>query len=131
MFPAGLRPSAESSNSVFNHRSPDPLLAIAGDVWSDPPNYFSEIVYPAYVEAHKHMFTNGDVEKGALLPQWSSGDVGGVEMQEVEGKGKGKEKEEVVKKTPLETFEPAEGSEGMEMMVNRSLGLVFDAVKTI
>jgi hypothetical protein len=31
----------------------------------------------------------------------------------------------------LEVFQPAEGSEGMEMMVNKALGLVFDAVKSI
>ena len=35
-------------------RSPlkaDPNDAAAGGVWTDPPNYFEQIVYPAYVKA--------------------------------------------------------------------------------
>ncbi|WFD21164.1 hypothetical protein MCAP1_003424 [Malassezia caprae] len=38
-----------------------------GQVWEDPPFYFDEIVWPAYVEAHGHMFEQGDVEHGALV----------------------------------------------------------------
>lgn len=39
-----------------------------GQVWEDPPFYFDEIVWPAYLEAHARMFANSDVEKGALIP---------------------------------------------------------------
>ena len=37
-----------------------------GGFWVDPPGYFDDIVYPAYLEAHSHMFSNGDVESGSL-----------------------------------------------------------------
>ncbi|KAF9564775.1 P-loop containing nucleoside triphosphate hydrolase protein [Agrocybe pediades] len=35
-----------------------------GSLWRDPPNYWETIVYPAYVEAHRDAFENGDVEHG-------------------------------------------------------------------
>ncbi|KAG6821014.1 hypothetical protein H0H93_007904 [Arthromyces matolae] len=35
-----------------------------GSLWRDPPNYWEQIVYPAYVEAHRDVFINGDIEKG-------------------------------------------------------------------
>jgi hypothetical protein len=28
-----------------------------GSLWKDPPAYFKKLVYPAYVEAHRSMFT--------------------------------------------------------------------------
>ncbi|PFH52072.1 hypothetical protein AMATHDRAFT_57898 [Amanita thiersii Skay4041] len=37
-----------------------------GALWRDPPNYWENIVYPAYVDAHYELFENGDVERGAL-----------------------------------------------------------------
>jgi len=40
-----------------------------GSFWKDPPGYFDQLVYPAYVDAHRHMFTNGDIDRGSpLLP---------------------------------------------------------------
>jgi len=45
---------------------PDPNDAAAGGVWTDPPKYFEQIVYPAYVKAHAHIFDNGDVEDGQV-----------------------------------------------------------------
>jgi nicotinamide/nicotinate riboside kinase len=36
-----------------------------GTLWRDPPNYWEQIVYPAYVEAHADIFEGGDVENGA------------------------------------------------------------------
>lgn len=33
-------------------------------MWRDPPGYWEDIVYPAYIEANKDVFENGDVEKG-------------------------------------------------------------------
>ena len=41
-----------------------------GALWRDPPNYWEQIVWPAYIEAHKHVFENGNWENGA-----SSGDI--------------------------------------------------------
>ena len=35
-----------------------------GTLWDDPPHYWDDIVYPAYLEAHKDVFENGDVENG-------------------------------------------------------------------
>lgn len=34
--------------------------------WKDPPGYVDRIVWPNYVEAHKWMFEDGDVESGKL-----------------------------------------------------------------
>jgi nicotinamide/nicotinate riboside kinase len=44
-----------------------------GQLWRDPPNYWEQIVWPAYIEAHKHVFENGNWESGA-----SSNNVGGL-----------------------------------------------------
>jgi len=41
-----------------------------GALWRDPPNYWEQIVWPAYIEAHKHVFENGNWESGA-----SSGNI--------------------------------------------------------
>ncbi|KAF8906472.1 P-loop containing nucleoside triphosphate hydrolase protein [Gymnopilus junonius] len=35
-----------------------------GSLWRDPPGYWDDVVYPAYVEAHKDLFEDGDVEHG-------------------------------------------------------------------
>lgn len=32
--------------------------------WADPPGYFDNIVWPAYVSSHKHLFASDDVEGG-------------------------------------------------------------------
>lgn len=34
--------------------------------WKDPPGYVDKIVWPNYVEEHKWMFVDGDVEGGKL-----------------------------------------------------------------
>jgi len=47
---AGWRPGVQS----------DP----EGALWRDPPGYWEQIVYPAYVNAHEEVFENGDVEGG-------------------------------------------------------------------
>lgn len=36
-----------------------------GELWRDPPNYWEQIVWPAYIEAHKHVFEGGNWESGA------------------------------------------------------------------
>lgn len=38
-----------------------------GTFWKDPPEYFEKLVYPAYVDAHRSMFTDADVEHGSTL----------------------------------------------------------------
>ncbi len=35
-----------------------------GTFWRDPPNYWEQIVWPAYVHAHEGIVENGDVELG-------------------------------------------------------------------
>ncbi|KAK9462919.1 P-loop containing nucleoside triphosphate hydrolase protein [Lipomyces oligophaga] len=30
--------------------------------WVDPPEYFDKYVWPGYIESHKHLFANGDVD---------------------------------------------------------------------
>ncbi|KAF9047372.1 hypothetical protein BJ165DRAFT_1581582 [Panaeolus papilionaceus] len=35
-----------------------------GSLWRDPPQYWENIVYPAYLEAHQEVFENGDVHNG-------------------------------------------------------------------
>lgn len=35
-----------------------------GTIWRDPPHYWEQIVYPAYVNAHCALFEGGDVERG-------------------------------------------------------------------
>ncbi|KAF8170292.1 P-loop containing nucleoside triphosphate hydrolase protein [Mycena galopus ATCC 62051] len=35
-----------------------------GTLWRDPPQYWENIVYPAYVDANREVFEEGDVEKG-------------------------------------------------------------------
>jgi nicotinamide/nicotinate riboside kinase len=38
-----------------------------GTFWKDPPEYFENLAYPAYVDAHRSMFTDADVEHGSTL----------------------------------------------------------------
>jgi len=33
-------------------------------LWRDPPRYWEDIVYPAYLDAHRDVFVDGDVEHG-------------------------------------------------------------------
>ena len=35
-----------------------------GALWRDPPEYWEQIVWPAYVRAHEGMLEGGDVEHG-------------------------------------------------------------------
>jgi nicotinamide/nicotinate riboside kinase len=35
-----------------------------GNLWRDPPEYWGQIVYPAYVGANREVFEDGDVENG-------------------------------------------------------------------
>jgi len=44
-------------------------MNIEGAFWKDPPSYFEQLVYPAYLDAHRDMFTDSDVEGGSPLLQ--------------------------------------------------------------
>lgn len=92
----------------------DPSLAKAGDVWQDPPHYFDNIVYPAYVDAHKHLFENQDVEKGELASDWYHRVMGRHAVSE-------EEQDKVA-----EVFTPAEGAEGMQEMVTKGLERIYE-----
>lgn len=35
-----------------------------GALWRDPPGYWEQIVWPAYVNAHEKLFVGGDIENG-------------------------------------------------------------------
>ena len=48
-----------------------------GALWRDPPHYWEQIVWPAYVRAHEKIFENGDVENGK-----SNGTVEGLVLVE-------------------------------------------------
>lgn len=37
-----------------------------GTLWTDPPNYWETVVYPAYVRAHAGLFEGDNLEGGAL-----------------------------------------------------------------
>lgn len=39
---------------------------VEGALWRDPPGYWEDIVWPAYVDAHKDLFIDGNVESGQL-----------------------------------------------------------------
>ena len=52
-----------------------------GALWRDPPNYFEQIVYPAYVKAHERLLTDGDVERG--LPNGTVKDLILIESEKL------------------------------------------------
>lgn len=79
----------------------DPDDAAAGGVWTDPPQYFPKIVWPAYVKAHQHIFESEDVENGDVKSGW---------------KGRG-----------LEVMDPKEGPEEMTRCFKRSCEIVRQA----
>ena len=43
------------------------LFQPEGSFWEDPPGYWDDIVWPAYLKAHHKMFQNNDVEHGQPL----------------------------------------------------------------
>ena len=43
------------------------LFQPEGAFWQDPPGYWNDIVWPAYLKAHSKMFRNNDVEHGEAL----------------------------------------------------------------
>lgn len=49
----------------------------------DPPGYFENVVWPGYVEAHKAMFENGDVEQGRLIQPSEETQGDGVSVNKV------------------------------------------------
>ncbi|RPB28075.1 P-loop containing nucleoside triphosphate hydrolase protein [Terfezia boudieri ATCC MYA-4762] len=51
--------------------------------FEDPPGYIENVVWPNYVNYHRHLFVDGDVEKGELS-DWAQ-TVAGIKRQEREG----------------------------------------------
>ncbi|KAK4052415.1 ribosylnicotinamide kinase [Microbotryomycetes sp. JL201] len=49
-----------------------------GALWKDPPNYWDNIVWPAYLKAHRPLFVGGDVEHG----EFDASVISGVELLE-------------------------------------------------
>jgi nicotinamide/nicotinate riboside kinase len=67
----------------------------------DPPNYWDNIVWPAYLSAHRPIFENGNIETGPI----DAAKISGV--------------------TVLEASEM-----GMEEMVERACGLIYEYVSS-
>ena len=38
-------------------------MSLEGAFWKDPPGYFEQLVYPAYVDAHRSIFTVRDFRR--------------------------------------------------------------------
>jgi len=73
----------------------------ADGFWTDPPGYFDGIVWPNYVQYHRHLFVEGDVDAGTLTDEWGP-------------KGKGVE------------LQP--GHEGMEDLLRWASGKIVDVI---
>ena len=61
-----------------------------GALWRDPPYYWEQIVWPAYVHAHAAMLERGDVERGRPTAK-----VGGLVLIEGLERGMGAVLDEV------------------------------------
>jgi len=70
-----------------------------GLMWKDPPYYWDQIVWPAYLYANKHLFVNEDVERG-----------------------------QIKKEEGLVLLEGGGGEKGMEEMVNRTCEEIWKVV---
>ncbi|KAK4057044.1 ribosylnicotinamide kinase [Microbotryomycetes sp. JL221] len=73
-----------------------------GALWKDPPNYWDNIVWPAYLKAHRPLFVNGDVEHGSF----DSNVIADVELLEA----KDMSMDELLDKVAKRVFEFASGS---------------------
>ncbi|KIJ06758.1 hypothetical protein PAXINDRAFT_91531, partial [Paxillus involutus ATCC 200175] len=70
--------------------------SLSGTLWHDPPMYWEQIVYPAYVEAHQDMFEHGDVENGKLTGEK---EVTGAVMMEPVKKGEEMTMDDMVRRS--------------------------------
>jgi len=78
-----------------------------GALWRDPPNYWEQIVYPAYVKAHKDMFEDGDVENGKQTGE----KVPGVVIMEPVKKGEEMSMDDMVRRSCEVLAKFVQGSE--------------------
>lgn len=57
------------------------------DWFQDPPGYWDDIVWPAYLSAHRKLFLAGDVESGAPNPDAIEGlvllEANGLSMEDM------------------------------------------------
>ncbi|KAK4184864.1 putative nicotinamide riboside kinase 1 [Podospora australis] len=56
---------ADKTKATQRREARDGYVTLEG-FWKDPPGYVEKIVWPNYVESHKWLFTDGDVERGVL-----------------------------------------------------------------
>ena len=63
LIPA-LSPPAKTRTAMNPLRTPGVQSDPEGSLWRDPPHYWEQIVWPAYVAAHEQILENGDVEHG-------------------------------------------------------------------
>lgn len=91
-----------------------------GSLWRDPPNYFDDIVYPAYVRAHENIFEGGNVEDGDVkrFPASSASgfliaDENGAESDDKrEGHAPGRQNEDVSEVNGVTKAEGGPGAQG-------------------
>ena len=70
------------------------LFQPEGSYWQDPPRYWDDIVWPAYLKAHCKMFQNNDIEHGQplvpslpLIRKAVTGEDTGLDQVVVDGVG--------------------------------------------
>jgi nicotinamide/nicotinate riboside kinase len=75
---------SRSSFSNLIHRCASNIVSreqmnTEGAFWKDPPGYFEQLVHPAYLDAHRSMFTVRDLHRSrsALSRNGQDGDVEG------------------------------------------------------
>jgi hypothetical protein len=98
----------------------NPLITVQfspeGSLWQDPPRYWDDIVWPAYLKAHKNIFVGGDVSYGDAVVV---GEGHSVEPPTVErlsaikgtGSGKGEKDGEPGANGLNSTSQPGEGED--------------------
>jgi nicotinamide/nicotinate riboside kinase len=82
-------------------------ITAKGDAWVDPPDYWEKIVLPAYLDAHREIFEDGDVENGGLTNK-----VKGLVLIEPEREDKEMSMTDIVERCCQELYQfvMAEGS---------------------
>lgn len=43
-------------------------ISVDGYIWSDPPDYWDNVVWPAYLKAHQHLLVNRDINGTTAQP---------------------------------------------------------------
>ncbi|CAD6939213.1 unnamed protein product [Tilletia controversa] len=104
-----LRFFTRCSRDVMKSRRAQRSYITAENLWQDPPGYYDNIVWPAYVLAHQGMFEHGDVERGALRPPLTPSSAQNDRSTRVPN-GSASQQEEEEEKDP--TYKAAVAKEG-------------------